>query len=264
MRVDVERLRQAGHGFMEAAEAVPDAPEQYIPQGSDPLTAAVAAEAPKVAAPVAEGLRALKAEGKAYAQKVIDTAQMYADTDEQTGHKVGQHRFEGSDSSGSGSGGGVPRAGGSLGGGAGGRAAGSGGSGGSQATGAGESGEALSAMGQMMGMPMEAVSQAAQMPTQLGGMVGGLPQQMMQAAQGPMGQVQHIGQVFHDEDKAGSDEPGEAGKARVVDETRPADAEGAASGASAGGQQPESAPVDTAPPTTEPGDPSAGEHDRVL
>jgi hypothetical protein len=252
MRVDVERLRQAGHGFMEAAEAVPDAPEQYIPEGSDPLTAAIAAEAPKVAAQVGEGLRALKAEGKAYAQKVIDTAQMYADTDEQTGHKLGQHRFEGS-GSGSGSGGGVPRAGGAHGGGAGGRSAGSGGSGGSPATGPAESGEALSAMGQMMGMPM-----------QLGGMAGALPQSAMQAAQGPMGQIQQLGQVSHDEEKAGSDEPGEAGKARVVDETRLADAEGAASGVSGGGQLPGRAPADGAPSTAAPGDPPAGEHDRVL
>jgi hypothetical protein len=108
-------------------------------------------------------------------------------------------------------------------------------------------------MGQMMGMPM-----------QLGGMAGALPQSAMQAAQGPMGQIQQIGQVSHDEEKAGSDEPGEAGKARVVDETRPADAEDAASGAPEGGQLPGPAPADGAPPAAEPRDPPAGERNRVV
>jgi hypothetical protein len=88
LRVDPERLLQAGYGFLEAANAVPDPPAQYIPEGSDPLTARIAAEAPKVAASVQEGLPELKRQGIDFANKVIAVAKMYAGTDEEQKHEI--------------------------------------------------------------------------------------------------------------------------------------------------------------------------------
>jgi hypothetical protein len=88
LRVDPERLLQAGYGFPEAANAVPDPPEQYIPEGSDPLTARIAALAPEVAASVQQGLPELKRQGIDFANKVIMVAKMYAGTDEEQKHEI--------------------------------------------------------------------------------------------------------------------------------------------------------------------------------
>ena len=57
LKVDAAQLGQSGQTFQAASEAVPAAPNPYIPAGSDALTQAAAAQAPAFAEPVTRGCR---------------------------------------------------------------------------------------------------------------------------------------------------------------------------------------------------------------
>lgn len=254
LSVDTERLAGAGQRFLAAANSIPDAPAPYVPEGTDALSAAIAAQAPKVMAPVAAGLPDLKASTTKFAQNVINAARAYQAANQQHAQDIGR------------SGAGIPQPG-SGGSGTGG-AAGPGASGGSAATSATSAGQMgdLSQFGQLMQMPMQMASQAAQMPMQMAGMMGVLPQSLIQGLQGPLQQLSQISQMGH---KSGDGQAGEKEGETLVNTVQPADqdhspsddkttAEGAAPGHTAE-RPPEAAPQpntsDSAPPVQAPSSP---------
>jgi|GEM_PF-3629051 hypothetical protein len=52
LRVNLEKLGQAGGRFAGHAADLPDAPEPFTVSGSDPLSAAIAAQVPKIEEPM--------------------------------------------------------------------------------------------------------------------------------------------------------------------------------------------------------------------
>lgn len=60
LKVDPELLAKSGERFLAASNAIPTPPAPYVPTGSDALSQAIAAQAPKFTAPIADGLPALK------------------------------------------------------------------------------------------------------------------------------------------------------------------------------------------------------------
>jgi hypothetical protein len=219
LKVDTERLAAAGQRFLEAANAIPEAPMPYVPTSTDALSAAIADQAAKVMAPVVEGLRALKANATKFAETVIEAARTYQGADDQHADDIDQ-RASGMRPPGSGAGGT------SGGGGAGAATAGPGG--------AGQLGE-LSQFGQMMQLPMEMAGQAAQLPMPLDGIAGMLPQSLMQGVPGP---VQEGGQISQMSRLGGGSPAGEAPPGVIHPAGQhsldPADPDDTADGAAAG------------------------------
>lgn len=211
LKVDTAQLAAAGQAFQAASDAVPAAPAFYIPTGSDALTAAAAANAPKFADPVTTGLPKLKTETAAYAANIKDAASTYATTDQQAAADVLKQKLDDPAGQGSGSDGGVPGVGGGGGSAAGGADSAKAGATSAAAAGApgagGDPMSQLSQLGQIGG-------QMLQMPMQLGQMAGAIPQTAMQMAQ----QVgQQIGQIAGKKGESDKDKPEDADKKSAED-----------------------------------------------
>ncbi|WP_082969605.1 type VII secretion target [Mycobacterium kyorinense] len=99
LSVDPERLAAAAQRLLAAAEAIPQPPAPYTSTGTDPLSAAIAAQASKVEAPVAEGLPALQKEASESAHNVASAASAYERTDRQLGVEINKRTFPGPDRS---------------------------------------------------------------------------------------------------------------------------------------------------------------------
>ncbi len=210
LKVDTAQLAAAGQAFQAASDAVPAAPAFYIPTGSDALSAAAAANAPKFAEPITTGLPKLKTETAAYAANIKDAASTYATTDQQAAADVLKQKLDDPAGQGSG-GGGAPSGGGGAASAAGGANSAKAGATSAAAAGApGAGGDPMSQLSQLG----QVGGQMLQMPMQLGQMAGAIPQTAMQMAQ----QVgQQIGQMMGKQGESDKDKPEDADKKSAED-----------------------------------------------
>ncbi|PJK18449.1 hypothetical protein CSX11_31265 [Mycobacterium goodii] len=146
---------------MEAsARAIPEPPDPFKTEGTDPLSKALADKTWQVEAPFIEGMGKTKAEAQETARRIQEAADKYEQSDRTIAENLqsSTSRFDASTGAGGTSQGGV---------------------------------QGLEQLQQMMQMPMQAVQMAAQVPTQMAQMAqmaGQVPQAVMQG-------VQQIGQM---------------------------------------------------------------------
>ena len=252
LRVDPPELTSGASGLEAAANGIPEPPAPFTSTGTDALSARLSSLTQELESPLIAGLPATKAEALANAQKILQAAGIYEQTDEQIADEV-RRATEGLDPAA----GGVPGGGGAGSGGVG--APGAGGA--SPAVGAGAvgAGGANAAGGagqlqQMMGMPMQMAQHAGQMAQQV-------PQGIMQGVQSGMQQVSQLagGMGQKDDSKAGGEEqqpaPAQDDKLDDRDKGRHAAPEGAAAGTNNAERAPEAAPPKPAPARPAPSDP---------
>ncbi|MDT5302096.1 MAG: hypothetical protein QOG79_5338 [Mycobacterium sp.] len=243
LRVDPEELTTGATGLQEAANGIPEPLAPFTSTGADALSSILNTLTQSKESLLA-GMPATKAEALANAQKILQAAGIYEQTDQQIADEV-RRATEGLD----------PAAGGAPGGGGaspavGGGAPGAGGAGpaGAGAPGAGGANAAGGAgqLQQMMGMPMQMAQQAGQMAQQV-------PQGIMQGVQSGMQQASQLagGMGQKDDPKAGGEEqqpvPAEDEK-DDKDKGRHAVPAGAAAGANNADRAPDAAPPKHAAP----------------
>jgi hypothetical protein len=247
LRVDPEELTSGASGLEAAANSIPEPPAPFTSTGTDALSSILNTLTQSKESPLA-GMPATKAEALANAQKILQAAGIYEQTDQQIADEV-RRATEGLDPAASGApggGGGVgaPGAGGAS------PAVGAGAPGAGGANAAGGAGQ----LQQMMGMPMQMAQQAGQMAQQV-------PQGVMQGVQSGMQQVSQLtgGMGQKDDSKAGGEEqqpaPAEDEKPDDKDRGRHAAPEGAAAGTDNAERAPEAAPPKPAPTRPAPSDP---------
>jgi hypothetical protein len=240
LRVNPPELGAGASGLEDAANSIPEPPAAFTSTGTDALSAILSTLTQEKESPLIAGMPATKADALATAQKIVQAAGIYEQTDQEIADEV-RRALEGVDSAA----GGAPGGGGAspaVGAGAAGQAGGAGSAGGSQAGGAGLAGQ----LQQMMGMPMQMAQQAGQMAHQV-------PQGMMQGVQSGMQQVsQMAGGMGQKDDSQASDGeqrpvPAEDEKPDDKDKGRHAAPEGAAAGTNNAERAPEAAPPKHAP-----------------
>jgi hypothetical protein len=228
LRVNPEELTSGANGLQEAANGIPEPLAPFTSTGTDALSSILNTLTQSKESPLA-GMPATKAEALANAQKILQAAGIYEQTDQQIADEV-RRATEGLD----------PAAGGAPGGGGASPAVGAGAPGAGGANGAGQ-------LQQVMGMPMQMAQQAAQMAQQV-------PQGIMQGVQSGMQQVSQLagGMGQKDDPKAGGEEqqpvPAEDEKKDDTDKGRHAVPEGAAAGANNAELAPDAAPPKHAAP----------------
>lgn len=89
LKVDTDALRTAGNGLLNAAKDIPGPPEPFTVSGTDPLAAGIK----ELETPLIEGLPALKADATETAEKVIQAADRYDNTDQQLQDKINKRTF---------------------------------------------------------------------------------------------------------------------------------------------------------------------------
>jgi hypothetical protein len=254
LRVNPEELTSGATGLQDAANGIPEPLAPFTATGTDALSAILSSLTQDKESALIAGMPATKAEALATAQKILQAAGMYEQTDQQIADEV-RRALEGVEAAA----GGAPGGGGA---GAAGQAGGAGAGGVNPAVGAGApgAGGANAAGGagqlqQMMGMPMQMAQQAGQMAQQV-------PQGIMQGVQSGMQQVSQMagGMGQKDDSQAGGEEqqpvPAEGEKPDDKDRGRHAAPEGAAAGANNAERAPEAAPPKHAPArpaTSDPG-----------
>jgi hypothetical protein len=246
LRVDPEELTSGASGLEAAANGIPEPPAPFTSTGADALSAILNTLTQEKESPLIAGLPATKAEALANAQKILQAAGIYDQTDQQIADEV-RRATEGLDPAAAGApGGGVgaPGVGGAS------RAVGAGAPGAGGANAAGGAGQ----LQQMMGMPMQLAQQAGQMAQQV-------PQGIMQGVQSGMQQVSQLaGGMGQKGDSKGSGAeqppvPAEDEKPDDEDRGRHAAPEGAAAGTNNAERAPEAVPPKPAPARPEPADP---------
>jgi len=251
LRVNPEELTSGATGLEAAANGIPEPPAPFTATGTDALSAILSSLTQSKESPLA-AMPATKAEAIANAQKILQAAGIYEQTDQQIADEV-RRATEGLD----------PAAGGAPGGGGAGAAGGGvpAAAGASPAVGAGApaAGGANAAGGagqlqQMMGMPMQMAQQAGQMAQQV-------PQGIMQGVQSGIQQVSQLaGGMGQKDDAQASDEGPLAERAQEEkpddkNKGRHAAPEGAAAGTNNAERAPEAAPPKHAQARPQPSDP---------
>jgi hypothetical protein len=84
LRVDAEVVGDAGQALLTAANEIPSAPVPFVPDGKDPVSAAIAAQVQKMVVPGVDARPKVKREATRYAQSVLDTSRAYAATGQET------------------------------------------------------------------------------------------------------------------------------------------------------------------------------------
>jgi hypothetical protein len=248
LRVNPEELTSGATGLQGAANGIPEPLAPFTATGTDALSAILSSLTQDKESPLA-AMPATKAEAIANAQKILQAAGIYEQTDQQIADEV-RRATEGLDPAaggapgGGGAGDGAPAAAGGS------PAVGAGAPGAGGANAAGDAGQ----LQQMMGMPMQMAQQAGQMAQQV-------PQGIMQGVQSGMQQVSQLtGGIGQKDDSQASGKeqqpvPADDEKPDDKDSGRHAAPEGAAAGINNAERAPEAAPPKHAQAPTAGSDP---------
>lgn len=157
LRVNPAEVRTHGASMEASARAIPEPPDPFKTEGTDPLSKALADKTWQVEAPFIEGIGKTKAEAQETARRIQEAADKYEQSDRTIAENLQSStgRFDASTGTEGTSQGGL---------------------------------QGLEQLQQMMQMPMQAVQMAAQVPTQMAQMAAQVPQAVMQG-------VQQIGQM---------------------------------------------------------------------
>jgi len=93
LRVDTERLAAAAARMLANAEGIPNLPASPALTGSDPLTQAIAAQAGKIDAQIAERLAAVQKNAAQLSENTATAARMYDESDREIADGVNRHTF---------------------------------------------------------------------------------------------------------------------------------------------------------------------------
>jgi len=221
LRVNPPDLSDGASGLERGANAIPEPPAPFTSTGTDALSAILNTLTQEKEAPLIAGMPVTKAEALATAQKILQAAGMYEQSDQQIADDV-HKALAGLDAAA----GGAPGAGGA-----------------NPADAAGQAGQ----LQQMMGMPMQMSQQAGQMVGQVAQTAGQLPQGIMQGVQSGMQQVSQLagGMGQKDDADVGDEDrrperPDDAHDEKAGDDEKATSAvpEGAASGSNDGERAP--------------------------
>ena len=245
LRVNPPALSAGASGLEGGANAIPEPPAQFTSTGTDALSTILNTLTQEKEAPLIAGMPVTKAEALATAQKILQAAGMYEQSDQQIADDV-HKALAGLDAA----------------------------AGGAPAAGSANPGDAAGQAGQIMGMPMQMAQQAGQMAGQAQTATQ-VPQGIMQGVQGGMQQIgqlaggigQKDGSELGDEERkperpeeTQDDKPGDEEKAKATAPEgaapRSSDGERAPVGPPHTGPAPEAAPrtpAQTRPATSDPG-----------